>query len=280
MRRPGYPTQDGTSPSRIILIFHPFIIFIMSKKLRLRSLFMRSGRFSRSSDAENEIKSGNVEVDGTIVKNPEYSIKINAKIRLNGKEMTLAPLTYIILNKQKGTVCQKSANEKTVYDVIASIQEIDQKTRNSLFVVGRLDKDTEGLLIVTNDGQLDYMLTRKENHVIKTYEAGLKETVSENDFETLKAGVEITNEDAGKTFHVRAITMKKLGEKTIEIGIDEGRKRQIKKMLEAIGNEVISLKRTGIGKLRIEDLSFGNNQYIITEKQYLDSVISGKDRKK
>lgn len=240
---------------------------------------MRSGRFSRSSEAGHEIKSGNVEVDGTIVRNPEYSVRTSSVIKISGKELDIVPLTYVILNKQKGTICQKSSGEKTVYDVISRIQKIDQKTRNSLFTVGRLDRDTKGLLIVTNDGKLERMLTRKENHVIKTYEAGLKGTVSENDLETLKKGLGIADDDTGKTFIVRAITLKRLGEKTIEIGIDEGRKRQIKKMFEAAGNEVVSLKRTGIGKMRIEDVPFGKKQYVITDKKYLDSIISGKEKK-
>jgi 16S rRNA pseudouridine516 synthase len=238
----------------------------MSKKMRLISLLMRSGGFKRSFDAEQTIRRGHIEVDGKVLTNPKHSIKMSAVVKINGRQLLAQPLAYIILNKQAGMVCQKSSKEKTVFEVIASIPEIDRKTKGSLFCVGRLDRDTEGLLVVTNDGQLEKQLTRKENHIIKTYLVGTKNPVTGNDISALQRGVEITDDDTGKVFPVKAIAIKKLGQNRLEISIDEGRKRQIKKMLQAVGNEVISLKRVAIGNLRLEDIDFKGKSYLIVSK--------------
>ena len=142
--------------------------------------------------------------------------------------------------------------------------EMDQKTRRSLFCVGRLDKETEGLLVVTNDGQLEKLLTR--SHIVKTYLVGAKDPVTEKDLSTLLHGVKIRDDDTGKVFQVRALAIKKIAERTLEMGIDEGRKRQVKKMLQAVGNEVTSLKRVAIGNLRLENLDFKGKPYILVSK--------------
>ena len=241
----------------------------MSKKMRLLSLLMRSGGFRRSYDAEQAIRKGHVQVDGKVVSNPQHSVKIAAAVKINGRELKAQSLTYIILNKQAGMVCQKSAKEKTVYDIISSMPEIDQKTRSSLFCVGRLDKETEGLLVVTNDGQLEKLLTRKENHILKTYLVETSNPLAENDLAALQKGVKIKDEDTGKVFPVRALSIKRLGQNRLEMGIDEGKKRQIKKMLQAMDNEVVSLKRVGIGSLRLEDLEFKGKRYLIIKKSEL-----------
>ncbi len=238
----------------------------MSKKMRLISLLMRSGEFERSFDAEQAIRHGHVYVDGKVLTNPKHSVKMAAVVKIDGRQLLAQPLAYIILNKQAGMVCQKSSKEKTVYDLIASIPEISQKTRSSLFCIGRLDKDTEGLLVVTNDGQLEKQLTRKENHIIKTYLVETRNPVTDNGFAALRQGVKITDDDTGKVFLVKALAVRKLGQRRLEIGIDEGKKRQIKKMLQAVGNDVVSLKRVGIGNLRLEDLDFKGKSYLLINK--------------
>ncbi|MFH1978721.1 MAG: pseudouridine synthase [Candidatus Aenigmatarchaeota archaeon] len=245
----------------------------MSKKTRLLSLLMRSGEFERSDHAEKEIISGHVSVDGKIVKDPKNSFKINSVIKVKEHKLELQNLTYIILNKPKGVICQKSSKEKTIYDIINGIVEIDKKMKNTLFSIGRLDKDTTGLLIVTNDGQIEKNLTRKEYGILKTYHVKMKSAMKDDDIERLLGGVRITDDDVGKKFLVKAMEIKKIGKKEIEIVIGEGRKRQIKKMLKSLGNEVVDLKRVGIGKLRIEDLDFKNKSYLILSESSLEKHI-------
>jgi len=240
----------------------------MSKKIRLLALLMRSGEFQRTSEAEKAVREGRIKVDGEPATNPQHSVKANAAVSISGRAIEPAAFTYVILDKQKGMVCQKTGKERSVYDVIASMEELDEKTKKSLFCVGRLDKDTEGLLIITNDGQLEKLLT-KGKRVIKIYAVATAAPVTDGDAAALLKGVQVTDDDTGKAFFVKAIAIKRLGERTIELGIDEGRKRQIKKMLEALGNHVVSLRRVGIGKMRIESLDFKGKSYLITRKQEL-----------
>ncbi|MCX6818201.1 MAG: pseudouridine synthase [Candidatus Aenigmarchaeota archaeon] len=240
----------------------------MSKKIRLLAKLMRSGEFSRSAEAEEAVRKGRVTVDGKPATNPQHSVKANATVSINDRPIEPVAFTYVILDKQKGMVCQKTDKERNVYEVISSIEEIDPKTRASLFCVGRLDRDTEGLLIITNDGQLEKLLT-KGKRIIKIYAVVTDASVTDDDVAALLKGVQVTDDDTGKAFFVKAVAIKRLGEKQIEIGIDEGRKRQIKKMLEALGNHVVSLRRVGIGKMRIESLNFDGKRYLIARKQDL-----------
>jgi pseudouridine synthase len=241
----------------------------MPKKMRVLSLLMRSGEFLRSADADQAVRQGRVTVGGKAVTNPAHSVKMSLELKLDGRVLKPMQPVYMIMNKKAGLVCQKSAGEKTVYDVIGSIKEIDPRTRNTLFCVGRLDRDTEGLLVVTNDGQVEKLLTKKESHVVKTYEAVVEKPVSEADLEKLRHGVSIKDDDSEKTFLVKASSARRLDNNTLEICIDEGRKRQVKKMVEAIGNKTISLRRTGVGSLMLKDVDFGGKDYLIVKKSEL-----------
>lgn len=235
----------------------------MSKRIRLLSLLMRTGEFERSAAAAAAIREGQVRVDSQVMKEPGHSIKMLARVEWNGKQLKPRPLTYILLNKPAGTVCQKSVKEKTIYDIVANIPEIDKKTKNSLFCVGRLDKETTGLLVVTNDGQLQRLLTR--GGVVKMYLAETATPVTEEQLARLRDGVEIKDDDTGKVFLVKAVVAKKR-EGCVEVGIDEGRKRQVRKMFQSVGNEVIQLERVGIGRLRLSDLH-GKPYHIISKKE-------------
>jgi len=234
---------------------------------------MRSGEFRRSSEAERAIINGHVSVDGNVVKDPKHSFKLNSIIMFKGHELRLQTLTYIIFNKPKGVICQKSSKERTIYDMIDGIIEIDKKTRDTLFSVGRLDKDTIGLIIITNDGQLEKLLTRKEYGVLKTYHIKTEATTKYEDIERLLHGVKIKDDDTGKEFMVKVIKIKRINKKEMEIVIGEGRKRQIKKMMKAVGNQVVELKRVGIGNLRIEDLHFKGKPYMISKYNCLKKCI-------
>ncbi len=244
-------------------------------KIRLRAYLMRSGQFGKAHDAIRLIKFGKILVNGKPVHNPEFSVKTKDKVEVvdrgKVKELKLKPFTYIIFNKPAGYVCQKSRVEPSIYELISNIKEIDFETRETLFCVGRLDKDTEGLLIVTNDGRLSNELMRPENHITKTYLVETGKVLEEADLEKLRSGVNIKSED-GK-FFVKALDVKMIAEKTSEIVIDEGKKRQVKLMFEAVQNKVVYLKRIGIGKLRLEDLDFKGKNYLILDREKLEKIL-------
>ena len=243
-------------------------------KIRLRAYLMRTGEFKKAHDAIVLAKFGRIFVNGQIVRNPEFSVKTTDRVEFfdSGKKraLTLKQLVYIVFDKPAGFVCQKTVKEPSVYELIDKIREVDPETRKTLFCVGRLDMDTEGLMIVTNDGRVSEELLRPEKHITKTYFVEVERDLSEEDLKKLRNGVNIKSED-GKHF-VKALDAKIIGGGA-EVVIDEGKKRQVKLMFEAIGNKVVYLKRVGIGKLRIENLDFKGKDYLILDRHGLEKLL-------
>ncbi len=239
---------------------------------RLRAYLMRTGEFKRSAEVVRLVESGKVSINGKVITNPEFHIGKKDVIEIKGLGIGKPrPLVYIIFNKPVGYVCQKTNKEKSIYGLIDEISEIDKETKKTLFCVGRLDKDTEGLLIVTNDGKLSDRLTKPGKSIYKTYFVETEKAISSEDLKKLEKGVEIQNVDTKEKFSVRALKTKLLSEKQAEITIDEGKKRQVRLMFETIGNNVVHLKRIGIGSLKIEDLD--NKGYAITPKEHLEKKL-------
>ena len=177
----------------------------------------------------------------------EYSDSVtvnNKKINYNTKN------EYYIMNKPKGYVTTVSDDKgrKTVMDLLP-------KTTSRIFPIGRLDYDTEGLLILTNDGDLTFRLTHPKNEVPKTYMAKIEGTISDNQLTELRNGVIIEGEKTNKS-NIKIVEETKEYAK-LHIIINEGKNRQIRKMFEAIGKEVIFLKRIKIGDLSLRGLSRG-----------------------
>ncbi len=255
---------------------------------------MLTGEFKKSFDVIRLVESGKILVNGKIVTNPEFHINKKDLIEMKDgqglKTFKTKSFVYLILNKPTGYVSQKlplslekkgvrypketnieNNNEKSVYELIYKIPELDIETKKTLFAVGRLDKDTEGLLIFTNDGKLSNELMRPEKHIQKTYFVETQKSISELDLKKLESGVKIRTEE-GEAF-VKAVKTQKFSDRTAELIIDEGKKRQVKLMFLSIGNNVVRLKRVGIGKLRIENLDFKGKNYLITNKQELEKLL-------
>ena len=154
---------------------------------------------------------------------------------------------YYILNKKEGYITAvDDPKDKTVMDLLP-----EWVIKKDLAPVGRLDKDTEGLLLLTNDGQLNHRLLSPKSHVDKTYYAELENNISEDDLEKLRKGVDI-----GGYVTMPALA-EKIGDKKIHLTIKEGKFHQVKKMLEAVGNKVVYLKRISFGNLKLNDMELG-----------------------
>ena len=154
---------------------------------------------------------------------------------------------YYILNKKSGYITAvDDPRDKTVMDLLP-----EWVIKKDLAPVGRLDKDTEGLLLLTNDGQLNHRLLSPKSHVDKTYYAELENNISEDDLEKLRKGVDI-----GGYVTMPALA-EKIGDKKIHLTIKEGKFHQVKKMLEAVGNKVVYLKRISFGNLKLNDMELG-----------------------
>lgn len=213
---------------------------------RLDKLIASQGRFSRR-EVQELIKNGAVKVNGITVRDRgAKSDDENDIICVNGEQLDFQRFVYIMLNKPKGVVsATNDKNEKTVIDLVPK----EFKGRN-LFPAGRLDITTTGFVLVTDDGDFAHRILSPKNHIEKTYEARLAESVTEGQLEAVRNGIGL--KDGTKCLPAK-VTVLADGEKPlVEIKICEGKYHQIKRMFAAAGNGVIELKRTQMGGLTLD----------------------------
>ncbi len=199
------------------------------------------------SELKKMIRNGRVQVDGKVEKKPEAKIdETKQKVVCDGKEVGYEAKEYYMLHKPAGVVsATKDVKEKTVLDLIT------EKRRKDLFPVGRLDKDTEGLLLITNDGELSHRLLSPRKHVNKIYYARIQGKVTTEDVEKFAEGLDIGDDALTKPAKLEIL---KSGEESeIRLTITEGRFHQVKRMFQAVGKEVIYLKRLSMGTLVLDE---------------------------
>ena len=199
------------------------------------------------TEVKKLIRQGKVAVDGLIVKNPDIKVDTGTQnVTYNGIAVTYETYEYYMLNKPAGVISATSdKTEKTVLDLI------DSKKRKDLFPVGRLDKDTEGLLLITNDGELAHRLLSPKKHVDKLYYAKVEGTVGMEDIDAFAKGLDIGEGEYTKP--AKLIVLKSDVISEIELSIQEGKFHQVKRMFEAVGKKVIYLKRLEIGTLKLDE---------------------------
>ena len=238
----------------------------MSKKISLKQFLMRTGKFTKVFDCISAVKSGKITVNNKIVTNPNYFLNPKkALIKLENEKIKSANKLYFILNKPAGYLSQKSENEKTIYDLLEKLT-LSKEQMQSLFAVGRLDKDTEGLIILTNDGNISDKIMNPKNEIIKKYYAVLEKTVDINKIRILEKGIEIGIDK--EKYKTKPCKIKIVGEKEAYISISEGKKRQIRKMFEMIENNIVYLRRVSIAGLQLENLKVGEIKSISREEIY------------
>lgn len=201
-------------------------------------------------EVKKYIRQGKVSVDGETVKKPEIKInEKNQKVMFDGKEVGYCSYEYYMLNKPAGVVsATEDARDKTVLSLI------EGKKRKDLFPVGRLDKDTEGLLLITNDGALSHRLLSPKHHVDKCYYAKIQGTVTSKDADAFLQGVNIGTSDQEEWTGPGRLEIIKSGDVSeIRLTIQEGKYHQVKRMFRAVGKEVIYLKRERMGSLVLDE---------------------------
>lgn len=205
--------------------------------------FLVACEIGTRSEVKNIIKKGQITIDGTICKNADYKFdETTSVICYQGEPLVYKEFQYYMLNKPQDVVSATQDNhDKTVLDLLIDVRKKD------LFPVGRLDKDTEGLLIITNDGALAHSLLTPKKHVYKTYLVGLRSPISEEDITQLENGIDIGEEKLTLPAKVKV-----LGPLQIELTIHEGKFHQVKRMLQAVSNEVLTLKRISFGSLSLD----------------------------
>jgi 23S rRNA pseudouridine2605 synthase len=215
--------------------------------LRLAKYLAHAGVASRRK-AERLIADGKVRVGGEVVTDPARDVGEGSGVELEGRPVQPEPREVWALNKPKGVV--STAREPGKRRAVTQL--VDSPRR--LYPVGRLDADSTGLILLTNDGELANRLTHPRYGVRKTYLVELAQAPSEADLDRLRTGVELED---GPTAPAE---VERLGEREVEITIREGRKRQVRRMAETVGNRVEELTRTRIGPLELGDLRRGEGR--------------------
>lgn len=206
--------------------------------------FLSDMNCATRSQLKKDIRAGLVTVNGTIVRQSDFAVdEKQDKICYKGTMYEYEKFVYYMLNKPAGVVsATEDKRDKTVVDLLK------EAGRNDLFPMGRLDKDTEGLLILTNDGALAHDLLSPAKHVEKVYECTLAAPFDRIQKEKLEQGIDIGEK---KLTMPAKVTI--LGEKKIALTILEGKFHQVKRMLQAVGNEVTYLKRVRMGGLTLDE---------------------------
>ncbi len=217
----------------------------MSGQLRLDKYLADMGIGARS-EIKTWIRKGRVTLNGEICTKPECKVNTSSdEVLFDEAKVGYVDYCYIMLHKPVGVV---SATQDNVSETVLDL--ITDKQRKDLFPVGRLDKDTEGLLLITNDGELAHRLLSPKKHVDKVYYAKVAGRVSEEDIRAFEEGVDIGEESITLPAKLRILKTADISE--IELTIQEGKFHQVKRMFEAVGKEVLYLKRLSMGSLILD----------------------------
>jgi 23S rRNA pseudouridine2605 synthase len=231
--------------------------------MRINKYIAQSGISGRRK-ADELVKNGNVKVNGAVMKELGYDVLEGDVVEVNGRKIEgQQKKVYYLLNKPMGVITSAS-DEKERVTVTELVKDIDAR----LFPVGRLDYNTTGALIMTNDGELAYRIAHPKHELGKTYRALVKGVISKEKLAKLRNGVDIGGFVTSKA-KVQIIKGNQ-GSTVVEITIHEGKNRQVRKMFAKIGNPVQSLERIAIGTIRLGHLKEGHYRKLTKEEvEYL-----------
>jgi len=225
------------------------------RNIGLARAISKMGYCSRSR-AEDAIRAGRVRVNGVVRRNVEVPVHLGKdRLEIDGHEIKKAEKIYLMLNKPRGVVTSASdeRGRETIYSFLQKYQDGSLKW---VAPVGRLDKASEGLLLITNDSEWAAKITAPETHIDKTYHVQIAERATPAMIEQLQQGITVKD---GEFLRVKSASVIRSGERNcwLEIVLDEGRNRHIRRMFETIGVEMLRLIRVSIGALKLGDLLKG-----------------------
>lgn len=239
-------------------------------KLRIDKMLANTGIGSRK-EIKQDAKKGLVTVNGTVVKDSSKIIDTDTDVvKYNGEIVRYIQHIYLLMNKPQGVVSATEDNyDRTVVDLLSEEDGFYEP-----FPVGRLDKDTEGLLLITNDGQLAHDLLSPKKHVDKTYYAEVAEEVTREDVKAFEEGIILTEENY-KTLPAKLEIIESGYPSKCLVTIKEGKFHQIKRMFKSVNNEVVFLKRISMGPLKLdENLKPGEYRHLTEEE--INSLLQRK----
>ncbi len=228
------------------------------KKERLDKLIASQGLLSRN-DVKNMVKNGGVSVNGSVVKDSSLKVSYDDDIKIKGVSLSQSEYVYIMLNKPKGVVsASEDKRDKTVVDILP-----DELKRKNLFPAGRLDKDTTGFSLITDDGDFAHRILSPAKHVDKTYIATVSDKI---DFQTAKKAFAdgVVLGDGTVLLSAQLDLIDDKVNQTFKVVIKEGKYHQIKRMFASLGTSVIELKRVAIGGLELDPVLKDGEARVIT----------------
>lgn len=227
---------------------------------RIDKIIASQGQFSRS-EVKKLVKDGRVTLDGTVIKSSDIKADPNINdIAIDGKSISYKKHLYLMLNKPQGVVsATEDTDHKTVIDLVPK-----EFKRDGLFPAGRLDGDTVGFVLITDDGDFAHKILSPKNHIMKTYHATLQRPVTQADIDAFRNGIELKDGTLCLEAQVKSLDSDK---PMAEIKICEGKYHQVKRMFAALGNKVVFLKRVKMGELSLdESLEEGQCREITAEE--------------
>ena len=227
---------------------------------RIDKIIASQGKYSRS-EVKKLVKDGRVTLDGRVIKSSDVKADPDVNnIAIDGKSIGYKKHLYIMLNKPQGVV---SATEDTDHKTVIYLIPKELK-RDGLFPAGRLDGDTVGFVLITDDGDFAHRILSPKNHIMKTYHATLQRPVTQEDIDAFRNGIELKDGTLCLEAQVRPLEG---DEPMAEIKICEGKYHQVKRMFAALGNKVVFLKRVKMGSLSLdESLKEGQCREITAEE--------------
>lgn len=240
------------------------------KEMRLDKFLSHTG-FGSRKEVKELVKKKRVSVNDVLVKDGKCNINQGAdRVKVDGKDVFYQEFVYYMMNKPKGVLSATEDNhQRTVIDLITPEDNIW-----SVFPVGRLDKDTTGLLLLTNDGDLAHQLLSPKKKVTKLYEAKVAGLMTEEDIQTFSEGIILKSGEACLPATLKIISRDEVKEQSmIHLEIMEGKFHQVKRMVEAVGKKVVELERLRMGSLCL-DQSLERGNYRPLTKLELDELMS------
>ena len=227
---------------------------------RIDKIIASQGQYSRS-EVKKLVKDGRVTLDGAVIKSSDVKADPNTNnIAIDGKSIGYKKHLYLMLNKPQGVVsATEDPDHKTVIDLVPK-----ELKRDGLFPAGRLDGDTVGFVLITDDGDFAHRILSPKNHIMKTYHATLQRPITQEDIDAFRNGIELKDGTLCLEAQVKPLEN---DEPMAEIKICEGKYHQVKRMFAALGNKVVFLKRVKMGALALdENLEEGQCREITPEE--------------
>ena len=213
--------------------------------------------FGSRKDIDRLLKKQRVTVDGAVVKQGAQSVSTQSLVTVDGEVLDYAPTVWLMLNKPPGVItATKDARDKTVMDLLP-----ERFARMQVVPVGRLDKDTTGLLLLTNDGALAHRLMRPKSRIMKTYDIIYEETLAADAVARLAQGIDLGD------FTTAPAVLEVLEEGLARLSISEGKFHQVKRMMHEVGGVVTALRRVAIASLTLDETLAPGEWRLLTQEE-------------